>query len=136
MSRKRKAQQIDVVGVGINATDTIIRLPHFPCQRLENRVALRGGTARGPSGHRNGRLPALGLAYALYREKNGDDAAGKFQVSKMAREGVQALWMKTADCSSQSSFILVDARSGERTVLWQRDRSNCNRPLQICVASR
>jgi sugar/nucleoside kinase (ribokinase family) len=39
----------------------------------------------------------------------------------MAREGVEAYWIKTANSASQTSFILVDARTGERTVLWKRD---------------
>jgi sulfofructose kinase len=120
MSRKRKSQQIDVVGLGINATDTIIRLPHFPAS--DSKIELLSAEIR-PGGQVATAMVACrrwGLR-TRYIGKIGDDAAGKFQVSEMAREGVQAIWMKTADCSSQSSFILVDARSGERTVLWQRE---------------
>ena len=120
MSRKRKTQQIDVVGVGINATDTIIRLPHFPAS--DSKIELLSAEIK-PGGQVATAMVACqrwGLR-TRYIGKIGDDAAGKFQISEMAREGVQALWMRTADCSSQSSFILVDARSGERTVFWKRD---------------
>ena len=120
MSRKRKARQIDVVGLGINATDTIIRLPHFPAtdskiELLSAEIRPGGQVATAMVACRRWRLRTR------YIGKIGDDPAGKFQVSEMAREGVQAIWIRTANCSSQCSFILVDGRSGERTVLWQRD---------------
>jgi sugar/nucleoside kinase (ribokinase family) len=39
----------------------------------------------------------------------------------MDREGVDAHWILAPGCMSQSSFILIDEKSGERTVLWKRD---------------
>ena len=38
------ATTVDVVGVGINATDTIIRLPHFPA--LDSKVELLSADIR------------------------------------------------------------------------------------------
>jgi sulfofructose kinase len=120
MSRKRKAQQIDVVGVGINATDTIIRLPHFPAS--DSKVEFISADTK-PGGQVASAMVACqrwGLR-TRYVGKIGDDDAGKFQVREMAREGIEAHWINAANSSSQTSFILVDARSGERTVLWKRD---------------
>ncbi len=120
MSRQRHTHQIDVVGVGINATDTIIRLPHFPAS--DSKVELLSSEIK-PGGQVATAMVACrrwGLR-ARYIGKIGDDPAGRFQVGEMAREGVQALWIKAAGCLSQSSFILVDDRTGERTVLWKRD---------------
>jgi len=118
--RQRKTRQMDVVGVGINATDTIIRLPRFPSS--DSKVELLSAEVK-PGGQVASALVACqrwGLR-TRYVGKIGDDAAGKFQVSEMAREHVEAHWLKIADSASQSSFILVDDRTGERTVLWKKD---------------
>ncbi len=39
----------------------------------------------------------------------------------MEKAGIEAHWVVVPHCQSQSSFILVDEESGERTVLWKRD---------------
>jgi len=39
----------------------------------------------------------------------------------MRKARVEAHWIEAPKCQSQSSFILVDDESGERTVLWKRD---------------
>ncbi|MGA7792516.1 MAG: PfkB family carbohydrate kinase [Candidatus Acidiferrales bacterium] len=111
---------VDIVGVGLNATDTIIRLPHFPAfnSKVEFRVSeiLPGGqvaTAVTACSH-------WGLK-TRYVGKIGDDPAGILQQSEMRKSGIEAHWIVVPDCQSQSSFILVDEITGERTVLWKRD---------------
>ncbi len=111
---------VDIVGVGLNATDTIIRLPHFPAfnSKVEFRVSeiLPGGqvaTAVTACAH-------WGLK-ARYVGKIGDDSAGILQQNEMRKSGIEAHWIVVPDCQSQSSFILVDEITGERTVLWKRD---------------
>jgi sugar/nucleoside kinase (ribokinase family) len=39
----------------------------------------------------------------------------------MLSAGIEAHWIIVPHCQSQSSFILVDEQTGERTVLWKRD---------------
>jgi sulfofructose kinase len=120
MIRRRTIRQVDVVGVGINATDTIIRLPHFPAS--DSKIELISADIK-PGGQVASAMVACqrwGLR-TRYVGKIGDDTAGKFQVREMAREGVEAHWINAANSTSQTSFILVDARTGERTVLWKRD---------------
>ena len=110
----------DVVGVGINATDTIIRLPHFPA--LDSKVELLSAETR-PGGQVASAIVACrrwGLS-ARYVGKIGDDAAGQLQMDEMKRAGVEAHWIVAPGVMSQSSYILVDEPSGERTVLWKRD---------------
>lgn len=111
---------VDIIGVGLNATDTLIRLPHFPAfnSKVEFRVSevLPGGqvataiTACARWGLRT-----------RYVGKIGDDAFGRLQQREMEKTGVEAHWVVAPGCQSQSSFILVDEESGERTVLWKRD---------------
>jgi sulfofructose kinase len=111
---------VDIVGVGLNATDTIIRLPHFPAfnSKVEFRVSeiLPGGQVATAVTA----CARWGLK-ARYVGKIGDDSAGALQQNEMSNAGIEAHWIEVPDCQSQTSFILVDGKSGERTVLWKRD---------------
>jgi len=111
---------VDVVGVGMNATDTVIRLPHFPT--LDSKVEILSAERR--AGGQTASALAACHRWGLrtrYVGKIGDDESGKFQQEEMDREGVDAHWIMAPGCMSQSSFILIDEKSGERTVLWKRD---------------
>jgi sulfofructose kinase len=130
MNRAKALPHVDVVGVGINATDTIIRLPHFPV--LDSKVELLSADVK-PGGQVASAIVACrrwGLS-ARYVGKIGDDAAGKLQVEEMQREGVDSRWIITPGSTSQSSYILVDEHSGERTVLWKRDPRIALRPEDL-----
>ena len=69
---------------------------------------------------------------ARYAGKIGDDAFGRLQQEEMERSGVESHWIVAPNCQSQSSFILVDQRNGERTVLWRRDPRLELLPEEIC----
>lgn len=111
---------VDMVGVGLNATDTIIRLPHFPA--FNSKVEFRVCEVH-PGGQVASAVTACsrwGLK-ARYVGKIGDDSYGKLQRAEMKKSRIEAHWAIAPDCQSQSSFILVDEQTGERTVLWKRD---------------
>jgi sulfofructose kinase len=111
---------VDVAGVGLNATDTIIRLPRFPA--FGSKVEFQASQVL-PGGQVASALVACsrwGLK-TRYAGKIGDDAFGLLQREEMQRAGVESHWITTPHCQSQSSFILVDENTGERTVLWKRD---------------
>jgi len=127
MNHPTESHGVDVVGVGINATDTIIRLPRFPAS--DSKIELVSADAM-PGGQVASAMVACsrwGLS-ARYVGKIGDDAAGDLQRREMAREGVEAHWIPARGCASQIAFILVDDSSGERTVLWKRDPEIALRP--------
>jgi sulfofructose kinase len=111
---------VDFVGVGLNATDTLIRLPHFPAfgSKVEFRVSevLPGGQVASAVFA----CSRWGLK-TRYVGKIGDDSSGLLQKTAMDKAGVEAHWIVVPNCQSQSSFILVDEATGERTVLWKRD---------------
>jgi sulfofructose kinase len=130
MNRANALPRTDVAGVGINATDTIIRLPHFPT--LDSKVELLSSDVR-PGGQVASAVVACrrwGLS-ARYVGKIGDDAAGNLQVEEMKLENVDAHWIVAPGSMSQSSYILVDEASGERTVLWKRDAKIALRPEDL-----
>lgn len=111
---------VDIVGVGLNATDTIIRLPHFPAfnskvEYLTSQVLPGGQVATAVTA-----CARWGLT-ARYVGKIGDDDFGRLQREEMRKAGIEAHWIVTPNCQSPASFILVDEASGERTVLWRRD---------------
>ena len=122
---------VDIAGVGLNATDTIIRLPHFPA--FNSKVEFRSSEVL-PGGQVASAMVACstwGLK-ARYVGKIGNDAFGSLQRAEMERAGVESHWIVARDCQSQSSFILIDERNGERTVLWKRDPRLELLPEEIC----
>ena len=130
MNRGSQSHTVDVVGVGINATDTIIRLPHFPAS--DSKLELISAEAM-PGGQAASAIVACerwGLR-ARYVGKIGDDSAGDLQRREMERDGVDAHWIIARGCSSQIAYILVDDSSGERTVLWKRDPAIALRPSDL-----
>jgi sulfofructose kinase len=127
MGASESHKAVDVVGVGINATDTIIRLPHFPA--LDSKVEIISSEMM-PGGQVASAMVACrrwGLR-VRYVGKIGEDAAAQLQIDQMESEGVEAHWIVAPGCESQSAYILVDESSGERTVLWKRDSSIALRP--------
>lgn len=122
--------KVDAVGVGLNATDTLIRLPHFPdfnskVEFLSAQVSPGGQTASAMVA-----CAKWGLR-SRYIGKVGDDAAAALQRSESERAGVEARLITVPDCSSQQAFILVDQASGERTILWRRDERLALRPEDL-----
>lgn len=114
-----KPSTVDVVGVGLNATDTLIPLAEYPApgSKVEFRSAniLPGGqVATAVMACRKWGLKTR------YVGKLGDDAAGQLHREEFSREGVEMQIVSVPGCSSQQAVILVDSQ-GERTVLWRRD---------------
>lgn len=112
-------ERVDLVGVGLNATDTLISVSHLPGPGLKADV-------RSISVLPGGQVATAVVACQLwglqtrYVGKLGNDAAGKVHAQAFADAGVEARITTIPDCASAQSFILVDDR-GERTVLWHRD---------------
>ncbi len=111
--------QVDVVGVGLNATDTLIPVPHFPV--IGEKVEIRSANALlgGQTASAMAACQQWGLQ-TRYVGKIGDDVYGDMHRAEFSRLGVEAHLFTAPGCNSQQAFILVDP-SGERTVLWKRD---------------
>ncbi|HXW18845.1 MAG TPA: PfkB family carbohydrate kinase [Candidatus Acidoferrales bacterium] len=113
-------ERVDVVGVGLNATDTIIRLPHFPTLDSKVRVLSSDIRAGGQVASAMVACQRWGLR-TRYVGKVGDDWAADFQQQQFDAAGVESHLIREPNCASPASYILVDAKCGERTVLWGRD---------------
>jgi len=119
----------DLVGVGLNATDTLIRLPHHPA--LGSKVEIRSADIL-PGGQVATAVAACqqwGLR-TRYVGKVGDDAAAGIHRAEFARLGVETHLLTAEGCESQQAIILVDD-AGERTVLWKRDHGLTLRPDEL-----
>jgi sugar/nucleoside kinase (ribokinase family) len=120
----------EIVGLGLNAADTLIRVPHLPAP--DSKVQFRDVQVQ-PGGEVATALVACsrwGLS-TRYIGKVGDDDAGRMQAEEFARSGVETKLMVVPDCKSQSSFILVDDSVGERTIIWNRDARLEIRPEEL-----
>ena len=114
-----KIAKVDVVGVGLNATDTLIPVEHFP--ECGSKVEIRSAKALlgGQVASAMVACRTWGLS-ARYVGKIGEDQAGGLHREEFARRGVEAHLFIARGTPSQQAFILVD-HTGERTVLWKRD---------------
>lgn len=122
--------KVAVVGVGINATDTIINLPRFP--EFNSKLEFTS-SAVFPGGQIASALVACrrwGLS-ARYVGSVGDDAAAALQALELKKRRIEAHLIRVRRCASQLSYILVDGRSGERTILWKRDHRLTLKPRQL-----
>ena len=121
MPRNRSSALVaDVTGVGINATDTVIHLPHFP--KFNSKLEFSSADVL-PGGQVASALIACrtwGLS-ARYVGSVGDDSAAALQLHELQKHNIESHLIFVPHCSSQISYVLVDGRSGERTILWKRD---------------
>jgi sulfofructose kinase len=121
---------IDVVGVGVNAVDTLIRLPRFPAPDSKMEFSESAVMPGGQVASAMIACQRWGLS-TRYVGKVGDDECGELHRAEFASAGVEAHLIRAQGCASQSSFILVDQSTGERTVLWKRDAHVALRPEDL-----
>lgn len=110
----------DVLGIGLNATDTLLLLPEFPPYAgkvpFERELLSPGGQVATAIVT----CARLGLR-SKYIGTLGDDLRGDIQRESLAGVGVDTSGLIVRrNCPNQTAYILIDERSGERTVLWQR----------------
>jgi sulfofructose kinase len=124
-----KVSKVDLVGVGLNATDTVIPLSNYPV--LGSKVEYRSSSVL-PGGQVATTVVACqqwGMS-TRYVGKIGDDAAATLHREAFARAGVEWHLIPAPGCVSQQSLILVDP-AGERTVLTSRDEALTLRPADL-----
>jgi sulfofructose kinase len=129
MTDLSRVEKVDLVGVGLNATDTLIPVAHYPGRGTK--VEIRPTTVL-PGGQTATAVVACqqwGLR-TRYVGKVGGDSAAALHAAEFSRLGVEAHLLTAPDCPSQQAFILVDD-SGERTVLWRRDHRLTLRPEEL-----
>jgi sugar/nucleoside kinase (ribokinase family) len=112
-------QKVDLVGVGLNATDTIIPLVTYPERGSKVEYANASVMLGGQAATTVIACQTWGLS-TRYVGKLGEDDAARMHREAFALAGVQAELTAVANAASPQSLILVD-EGGERTVLCRRD---------------
>lgn len=116
----REDKPFDVVALGLNSIDLLAVLAEHPVKNTKQRL------------HRFARLPGGQMATATavcarlgwrarYLGSFGDDIFGELSKESLIAEGVCLDGSRTVPgATNQFAIVLVDAPSGERTVLWDR----------------
>jgi len=123
--------EFDVVGVGLNATDTLLIVPHFPAYAGKVPFEEEHLSPGGQVASAMVACARLGLR-AKYIGAVGDDLRGRVQIESLQGTGINLDHIKRREgCANQSAYIVIDRSTGERTVLWRRDECLKIRPEEI-----
>src|SRR5690348_9089232 len=123
--------EFDVVGVGLNATDTMIVVPHFPAYGGKAPFTREFLSVGGQVASAMVTCARLGLR-AKYIGTVGDDERGRVQLESLRDSGVNIDHaQQRVDCPNQSAYIIIDQATGERTVFWSRPDCLRISPAQI-----
>ena len=121
-------RDFDVVGFGLNAVDHLIVVPQYPEFDTKVRFNEYQRSAGGQTATAMVALRRLGLQTA-YAGRFGSDEPGRFGLQSLKYEDVNLDYAETIEgADNQVAFIIIDARSGERTIIWDRDERLSYRP--------
>ena len=120
---------VDLVGVGLNATDTLIPLSQYPERGSKVEYSQASLLPGGQTASAVVACQTWGLT-TRYVGKLGDDDAARLHRSAFARAGVDARIITVPHASSPQSLIIVDG-GGERTVLCRRDERLTLKPEEL-----
>lgn len=122
---------VDVVGLGLNATDTVLRVREVPPLGGKERIVSIERQAGGQVATALVTCQRLGLR-TRYIGRVGDDEGGKFQLASLREEGVDVRYVRVArKTPNQLGLIVVDQRTGERTVYWERHPRLTVQPSEV-----
>ena len=125
------SKPFDVVGFGLNSIDLVSVVAEYPASNTKQRL------------QRFARLPGGQIATAMttcarlgwrarYIGSFGDDELGALSRESLTAAGVDISAARTVTgATNQFAVILVDARSGERTVLWDRHPALSMDPIHM-----
>ena len=126
-----KKSPFDVVGLGLNAVDDLCVVPHFP--EFNTKVKMLSLERQG-----GGQVATAMVALARwglrvrYIGKVGGDELGRFSLESIRSQGVDVSCVTVEPGTrNQYAFILIDARNGERTIIWDRDPRLMYRPGEL-----
>jgi sulfofructose kinase len=125
------AQPFDVVGFGTNSVDHLCVLSEFPasdskCEILHYEILAGGQVATAVTF-----LSRMGVR-ARYIAKVGGDELGRFSLESFRSESVDTAGVQVdKSAANQAAIILIEQKSGERTVLTRRERGLDFKPGEL-----
>lgn len=131
-------RQFDAVGFGLNAVDHLIVVPEYPAFDTKTRLLEHKQTTGGQTATTMVALQRLGFKTA-YAGRFGSDAEGQFGFQALKSESVNVEFAEVIEgARNQIAFIIIDARNGERTIIWDREErlSYAADEAPVALASR
>ena len=115
------SERIDVLGVGECSLDQVARVEATPPVGGKARILARERLAGGQIATALLGCARLGRSTALLASV-GDDSGAEHALAPLRAAGVDLSRVRrVAGAATRSAWIWVDERTGERTVLWERD---------------
>lgn len=126
-------------GFGTNAVDYLIRVNEYPAFNTKAELIESVRSPGGEAASTMAGLSRLGLRTA-YAGRFGDDDAAEIGMSSLVSEKVDiSHCQRVRGAATQLAFIIIDDRSGERTILWKRDAalsfSESEAPIELAAAA-
>lgn len=121
----------DVVGLGQNSVDLVAMLHEFPTGNSKHRIEQ---FARFPGGQVASALVCCArLGWRTrYLGRFGSDELGEIGRNSLETEGVDlSVAEVVAGAHTRFAMIIVDGRTGDRTVLWDRDARLALTPADV-----
>jgi sugar/nucleoside kinase (ribokinase family) len=116
-----RQKEFDAVGFGLNAVDHLIVVPEYPAFDTKVRFLEHTQGAGGQAASTMVGLRRLGFQTA-YAGRFGSDPEGQFGLAAITAEAVNLEFAEViAGARNQVAFVIIDARNGERTIIWDRD---------------
>jgi sugar/nucleoside kinase (ribokinase family) len=133
-------KEFDAVGFGLNAVDHLVVVPAYPAFDTKVRLQAHVQAAGGQTASAMAALSRLGMRSA-YAGRFGSDAEGQFGFASLKAEGVNTDFAEVIEgARNQIAFIVIDAQSGERTIIWDRDErlayTATDAPIEIAARGR
>ena len=126
-------KRFDAVGFGLNAVDHLIVVPAYPEFDTKIRLLEHKQSAGGQTASAMVSLRRLGLKTA-YAGRFGSDPEGIFGLATLKDDDVNVEFAEVVEgARNQIAFITIDVRSGERTIVWDRDDRLAYRPEEAPV---
>ena len=123
--------EFDMVGIGLNATDTVLTVPHFPAYGGKVPFHKEFYSVGGQVASAVVTCARLGLR-AKYIGTVGDDERGRIQLESLQTSGVNIDHVQQRrNCANHSAYIVIDESTGERTVFWSRPECLRLQPEEI-----
>lgn len=122
---------IDVAGLGESSIDHVYVVPELPrADRSKLRISSHFSSCGGQVATAMAACAALGLR-AAYVGPIGSDDNGRRVRAELEARGVDASRAIVRDAATRFAVILVDRRSGDRCVLWDRDEQLGLGPMDL-----
>jgi sugar/nucleoside kinase (ribokinase family) len=127
----QQRKPFDVVGLGLNAVDFLCITPQLPAFDTKTEIVYYEKQGGGQIATAMVACSKWGLR-TKYIGKVGGNDLGIFSLKSIRETGVDVSSVTVErDATNQFAFILIEEESGERTIIWHRDKKLLYREGQL-----